>query len=121
MGRVFKAYLEAPCIYICKGCQSHVVSADDIVSRDFTGRHGRAYLFDNVVNVTLGPREERVLLTGMHEVCDFQCNVCNAILGWKYAVAQEPSQKYKEGKYIVETQLVEKVRQDKCPPCLTQS
>ena len=60
MGRVFKSYIEAPSVYVCKECAIHVVSRDDIVSKQFQGRHGTAYLFDNVVNITLGPIEERV-------------------------------------------------------------
>jgi hypothetical protein len=68
----------------------------------FQGRHGRAYLFSNVVNVTLGPREDRLLITGLHTVCDIYCTTCSATLGWKYEVAYEESQKYKEGKYILE-------------------
>ncbi len=32
------------------------------------GRTGRAYLFNSVVNVTLGPTEERILNTGLHKV-----------------------------------------------------
>jgi len=30
------------------------------------------------------------------------CITCNSVLGWKYEVAYEESQKYKEGKYILE-------------------
>ena len=30
----------------------------------FQGRHGRAYLFNTVSNITLGNPEDRVLLTG---------------------------------------------------------
>lgn len=30
------------------------------------------------------------------------CITCNSVLGWKYEVAYEESQKYKEGKFILE-------------------
>jgi len=72
------------------------------MSKNFTGRHGRAFLFHNVVNVSLGPREERILVTGLHTVADIHCISCNTVLGWKYEHAFEPAQKYKEGKFIVE-------------------
>ncbi len=36
------------------------------------------------VNVSLGPREERVLITGLHTVADIQCIGCGTVLGWKY-------------------------------------
>ena len=74
---------------------------DEIISKSCQ-RHGRAYLFNNVINVSQGPKEERILITGLHTVCDIYCNVCHSVLGWKYEQAFEESQKYKEGKYIVE-------------------
>ncbi len=40
------------------------------------------------------------------------CITCNSVLGWKYEVAYEESQKYKEGKFILE-----KVRQDRVEVC----
>lgn len=52
--------------------------------------------------MTLGTKEERMLMTGMHTVADITCNICNARLGWKYLHAAERQQKYKEGRYIVE-------------------
>jgi Yippee zinc-binding/DNA-binding /Mis18, centromere assembly len=61
------------------------------------------------VNVALGPREDRLLITGLHTVCDIHCTTCNSVLGWKYEVAYEESQKYKEGKYIIEKAKVMKV------------
>eukprot|EP01064_Diplonema_japonicum_P003669 TRINITY_DN12361_c0_g1_i1.p2 TRINITY_DN12361_c0_g1~~TRINITY_DN12361_c0_g1_i1.p2 ORF type:complete len:112 (+),score=3.31 TRINITY_DN12361_c0_g1_i1:34-369(+) len=111
MGRIFRAFLEAPSVYVCNTCSAHVVSGDDVVSKQFQGRHGKAYLFDNVVNITLGPIEERLLLTGVHQVADFFCNGCDSTLGWKYELAQEPSQKYKEGKYIIEKAMIKKCQQ----------
>ncbi|XP_019477402.1 protein yippee-like 2 [Meleagris gallopavo] len=68
----------------------------------FQGSQGRAYLFNSVVNVGCGPAEERVLLTGLHAVADIYCENCKTTLGWKYEHAFESSQKYKEGKYIIE-------------------
>lgn len=62
------------------------------------------------VNVTLGPREDRVLMTGLHTVCDIHCTTCESVLGWKYEVAFEESQKYKEGKFIIEKAKILKVR-----------
>ena len=63
---------------------------------------GRAYLFDNCVNVTIGPAQERTLMTGLHSVCDIFCKRCKTLVGWTYKKAYEQSQKYKEGKFIVE-------------------
>jgi hypothetical protein len=73
------------------------------------------------VNVNTSAAEERILLTGLHEVADIYCECCKTLLGWKYVNiyyiikkkrefffafikehAFETSQKYKEGKYIIE-------------------
>ncbi|XP_050831209.1 protein yippee-like 4 isoform X1 [Serinus canaria] len=70
--------------------------------QSFQGSHGRAYLFNSVVNVGCGPAEQRLLLTGLHSVADIFCQSCNTTLGWKYEQAFESSQKYKEGKFIIE-------------------
>ncbi|XP_047252138.1 protein yippee-like isoform X2 [Capsicum annuum] len=102
MGRLFLITLEGN-IYSCKHCHTHLGLADHIISKTFQCRHGRAYLFDRVVNVTLGEKEERMMLTGMHSVVDIFCVGCGSIVGWKYEAAQEKSQKYKEGKFILES------------------
>ncbi|XP_017693715.1 PREDICTED: protein yippee-like 4 [Lepidothrix coronata] len=73
-----------------------------LISRSFQGSHGRAYLFNSVVNVGCGPAEQRLLLTGLHSVADIFCQSCKTTLGWKYEQAFESSQKYKEGKFIIE-------------------
>uniref|UniRef100_A0A7S0WSD2 Protein yippee-like n=1 Tax=Pyramimonas obovata TaxID=1411642 RepID=A0A7S0WSD2_9CHLO len=102
MGRLFKQYLSGPRIYSCSNCRTHSADHDEIISKSFQGRHGRAFLFSNVVNVTLGPKEDRLLITGLHTVADIYCSCCQAVLGWKYEQAFEENQKYKEGKFIVE-------------------
>ncbi|KAG5546192.1 hypothetical protein RHGRI_018391 [Rhododendron griersonianum] len=55
-----------------------------------------------MVNITYGPHEERMMLSGMHTVVDIFCCCCGQIVGWKYESAQEKSQKYKEGKFVLE-------------------
>ena len=41
-------------------------------------------------------------MTGLHTVADVCCSECGELLGWKYLRAYEESQKYKEGKIILE-------------------
>ncbi|MBA0588953.1 hypothetical protein Gorai_017729 [Gossypium raimondii] len=67
-----------------------------------SGRNGRAFLFSHAMNITLGPKEDRHLLSGLHTVADIYCADCHQVLGWKYERAYEVSQKYKEGKFILE-------------------
>eukprot|EP00871_Galdieria_phlegrea_P002946 jgi/Galph1/3652/GphlegSOOS_G2365.1 len=102
MGRIFKSYLSCPVIYCCNKCHCHLAKETDLISKQFQGRHGHAYLFAEVVNVYIGPKEERVLITGLHVVADLFCNVCQSTLGWKYLEAYEETQKYKENRYIIE-------------------
>lgn len=51
-----------------------------------------------------------MLMTGLHTVADIFCNVCGAGLGWQYLEAFEESQKYKEGKVILEKAKMAKQR-----------
>lgn len=102
MGRKFKAYLSSDKkVWSCSSCSAHLAYQDDIMSRNFQGKHGRAYLINNVINVVLGHTEQRRLMTGLHTVADIHCNLCNCILGWKYVHAHDESQKYKEDKFLL--------------------
>ena len=89
-------------------CRTHTSFHDDVISKAFQGRHGRAYLFNDVAlpNVVLGEKEDRLLMSGLHTVRDLRCVKCQTTLGWKYEIAWERSQKYKEGKFILVKALV---------------
>jgi hypothetical protein len=43
-------------------------------------------MHDNVssVNVNVGEKDDRMMTTGLHTVCDIFCVTCGSILGWKY-------------------------------------
>ncbi|XP_068637727.1 protein yippee-like [Aristolochia californica] len=101
MGRIFTVELEGR-IYSCKHCQTHLALYEEIVSKFFHCSHGKAYLFSNVVNISVGDKEERIMMTGMHTVSDIFCVRCGSDVGWKYEAAHDESQKYKEGKFILE-------------------
>ncbi|KAG6755256.1 hypothetical protein POTOM_041074 [Populus tomentosa] len=116
MGRIFVVELEGRS-YRCKFCGTHLALPDQLVSKSFRCRRGKAYLFSNVfilyfdsdllvnmprVNITVGVLEERMMLSGMHTVADIFCCCCGGIIGWKYEAAHEMSQKYKEGKFVLE-------------------
>uniref|UniRef100_A0ACD6A6L5 Uncharacterized protein n=1 Tax=Avena sativa TaxID=4498 RepID=A0ACD6A6L5_AVESA len=101
MGRLFLMHLEGNA-YSCKFCRTHLGLAADIISKSFHSKHGKAYLFNRVVNVTSGVKEDRLMMTGMHTVSDIFCVGCGSIVGWKYESAHEKSQRYKEGKFILE-------------------
>lgn len=48
----------------------------------------------------------RQLVTGAHTVSDISCAQCGSVLGWKYVAAEEEGQRYKVGKFILETRRV---------------
>ncbi|XP_048805717.1 protein yippee-like 4 isoform X1 [Lagopus muta] len=117
--RTFHSYLpRSHRTYSCVHCRAHLARHEELISKSFQGSHGRAYLFNSVlkehrqtcpqhpvwcrVNVGCGPAEQRLLLTGLHSVADIFCENCKTTLGWKYEQAFESSQKYKEGKFIIE-------------------
>ena len=77
------------------------------------------------INISLGEANERMMMTGLHRVCDIFCLQCYNCIGWKYVsqlgvilqlFAFEQSQKYKEGKFIIERANIKKFRRDDLPP-----
>ncbi|XP_022735254.1 protein yippee-like At5g53940 isoform X4 [Durio zibethinus] len=101
MGRVFVVELDGRS-YRCKFCRTHFALPGDLVSR----MNALSCLSFRVssfrVNITIGALEERLMLSGMHTVADIFCCCCGQIVGWKYEVAHEKTQKYKEGKFVLE-------------------
>ncbi|KAJ6748738.1 PROTEIN YIPPEE-LIKE [Salix purpurea] len=83
------AELVGPRLYSCCNCRNHVSLHDDVVSKAFQGRHGRAFLFSHAMNIVVGPKEDRNLTTGLHTVADISCADCQEVLGWKYERAYE--------------------------------
>eukprot|EP00051_Salpingoeca_urceolata_P017304 m.234757 g.234757 ORF g.234757 m.234757 type:complete len:114 (-) comp18916_c7_seq1:121-462(-) len=102
MGKLYREFLPDLRVYTCSSCNSHLASHDQLVSKTFHGRLGRAYLFNEVVNVVVGPVQEKMLITGLHAICDVHCVRCRNYLGWRYENAYEQEQRYKIGKVILE-------------------
>ena len=97
----------APDTLRCMCCASDIGFASQVISKGFTGRHGRAFLVaPSLRNVRVGRSENRQLVTGWHVVADITCGTCATKLGWKYVDAKEASQRYKVGKFILETERV---------------
>ncbi|NWZ25861.1 YPEL1 protein, partial [Asarcornis scutulata] len=100
--KTFQAYLpNCHRTYSCIHCRAHLANHDELISKA-SGFHFSLSFPSPRVNVGCGPAEERVLLTGLHAVADIYCENCKTTLGWKYEHAFESSQKYKEGKFIIE-------------------
>ncbi|QDS71609.1 hypothetical protein FKW77_006681 [Venturia effusa] len=112
----------------CCRCLAHIAPTHSIISKGFTGRHGRAYLVappssasgfatppinlprhhnpGNLPNTHIHKPVPRQLVTGAHTVSDISCAVCGSVLGWQYVSAAEESQRYKVGMFILETKRV---------------
>ncbi|KAJ4314998.1 hypothetical protein N0V94_006164 [Neodidymelliopsis sp. IMI 364377] len=115
----------------CTKCLADLIPTTSIISKGFTGRHGRAYLVappppssllhppnagsgtdawrpSELPNTFTHRPVARQLVTGAHTVSDISCRQCGSVLGWKYVHAEEETQRYKIGKYILETKRVVK-------------
>ncbi|KAI9776717.1 MAG: hypothetical protein M1835_005447 [Candelina submexicana] len=115
----------------CARCSTSLCLTSQIISKGFTGRHGRAYLVSasSVPSISLSATSSstsssssasanslpnththkavpRQLVTGAHTVSDVSCVFCGSVLGWKYVAAEEESQRYKVGKFILETRRI---------------
>ncbi|XP_077245646.1 protein yippee-like At4g27745 [Tasmannia lanceolata] len=100
------AELVGPRLYSCCKCGNQVALHDDIISKYFQGRSSRAFLFSHAMNIELGDKEDRHFITGLHTVATIKCCDCKELLGWMYVRAYEETQKYKEGKFILEKSMI---------------
>ena len=112
----------------CARCAADLCPTSQIISKGFTGRHGRAYLVSasrvtdaashdyhhrssnpkmvSLPNTRTHKAMPRQLVTGAHTVSDVSCAFCDSVIGWKYDSAKEETQRYKVGKYILEARKV---------------
>jgi hypothetical protein len=80
--------------------------ADLFCRQNFRGQHGKAFLFNSVVNIQASEPSDRNMTTGRHIVRDIACRQCKEVVGWTYDKAYESTEKYKEGKFILEQALL---------------
>lgn len=106
MGRIFLDHIGGTRLFSCANCDTILTNRSELISTRFTGATGRAFLFNKVVNLQYSEVQDRVMLTGRHMVRDISCKNCNSKLGWIYEFATEDSQRYKEGRVILERALV---------------
>lgn len=93
-------------IYGCQVCKTQLSSTLNIMSKDYRGITGDAYLMSNVINVKQGKYELRTMITGDYLVCDIMCQMCGNLVGWKYINAERVDQRYKEGQFILELKTI---------------
>ncbi|KAH8828347.1 hypothetical protein DL96DRAFT_1602779 [Flagelloscypha sp. PMI_526] len=69
------AYFQDKPVFSCAGCAATIALQDELISKAFSGRDGRGFLFHSAVNLRLGSKEDRPLLTGVHQVADVFCKL----------------------------------------------
>lgn len=109
MGKLYFEICLGEKVYRCRKCKTHFGNKEDVMSKNFHGKTGAAYLFHQSLNYVTGKAEEREMLTGLHRVSDVYCAGCHTDIGWKYEDAVEESEKYKIGKVIIEKYYFEEV------------
>ncbi|GAA5840398.1 hypothetical protein JCM9279_007315 [Rhodotorula babjevae] len=94
----------------CATCTLELALQDELVSRSFQGASGPAFLWRTLtyrlerrsINADVGAKVKKQLMSGTHLIAPLFCRGCSTEIGWKYFVAPDSSQKYKEDKCILE-------------------
>ncbi|XVE58320.1 hypothetical protein DITRI_Ditri04bG0160800 [Diplodiscus trichospermus] len=89
-------------LYSCRNCRSPLALVDDLLSKNFIAKSGKAYLFQHAMNIVLGPKKDKQLMTGVFSIANIYCSKCGEELGWKYVQAYDLKNRFKEGKFVLE-------------------
>ncbi|KAI3405536.1 hypothetical protein KGF56_001554 [Candida oxycetoniae] len=94
-------------IITCRGCSSHLCLSDLILSDNFNGSSGPAYLVDFLINIIISPvTEDTQMKTGLYKINKIKCHQCLNNLGWFYKKSYSYSETYKEGKFVIEKSFI---------------
>jgi len=104
----FEPKPETGIIYVCHKCGTHLAKYDDRVSKSYHSGDDKAFLFDNVVNITCGEAAERKFMSGHYTVATASCKECKTELGWKYLKAEAKQNRFKERKLVLEKPKIKK-------------
>ncbi|KAF4665177.1 hypothetical protein FOZ61_000136 [Perkinsus olseni] len=91
--------------FYCGVCKSPVLVNCAIMSDNYHGGRGPAFLVDwvlrrVVVEETLA--YTTTFTTGRYVVCDVKCGTCKFLLGKKYLASMDPANSFKAGKFLIE-------------------
>ncbi|KAE8699828.1 Protein yippee-like [Hibiscus syriacus] len=89
-------------LYRCSSCRNPLALVQDLLSTNYIAKSGKAYMFQHAMNVVLGPKYDKQLMTGRFSIADIFCSKCGEELGWKYVEAYDIKNRFKEGKFILE-------------------
>ncbi|KAF5326545.1 hypothetical protein D9611_000234 [Ephemerocybe angulata] len=95
----------------CKLCQAIITSNNVLFPSSqlppqsrtsFRGFSGKASLFTETYNVHIAKPGIQLMATGAHTMSEINCGSCHTYLGWKIVRAYEESERWKEGKFLLE-------------------
>ncbi|XP_011084535.1 protein yippee-like At4g27745 [Sesamum indicum] len=95
-------------IYSCRNCRNPIALHQDLLSKSFKAKTGQAYMFGHAMNIVVGAKEDKQLMTGYYTIANIFCSKCGEEMGWTYVRAFDAREKYKEGRYIVEKSKIVK-------------
>ncbi|KHN98392.1 Yippee-like protein [Metarhizium album ARSEF 1941] len=101
---------EAYKMLVCKNCRTLLANEINIESKTFHGQSGPAVLITRVHNITVAKPTQRWMVTGCHVIRWVSCAGCKSAVGWTYVAVDDERQKYKLGKFVLETEQLEKIR-----------
>merc|ERR1712232_570744 len=94
-------------VFHCRKCSSPILQFCDIVSNNYRGALGPAFLVDRLFNVSVdGVAYSASFVTGGYTVSDVACAVCRVFLGKKYLEARDLVNGFKVGKFLLEQTMV---------------
>lgn len=92
-------------VFYCAVCHSPVLVNCAILSDNYHGGRGPAFLVDWIMHPMIV--EERLaytttFTTGRYVVCDVKCSTCNSAVGKKYLAPMDPTNVFKANKFLIE-------------------
>lgn len=108
-------------IVVCNECLAHLCLLSLILSDQFRGLSGKAYLVDRLINIHKDPIDtETSMDTGIYLINKIKCLQCHTVLGWHYKKSFKYLEYYKEGKYVIELKYIRFVANQRSLAQLTE-
>jgi len=96
----------------CKQCGALICSLKSLVSSSYRGFAGKAALTAEATNVRYDRPSIQLMTSGAYTIQEIMCSGCSSYLGWKMIHAHERTERWKEGKHILELEFL----QEQLPP-----
>jgi len=93
----------------CKQCKALICSSGSLVSSSYRGFAGKAALAVDVTNVRYDRPSIQLMTSGAYTIQEIVCLGCSSYLGWKMIHAHERTERWKEGKHILELEFIEEL------------